>query len=64
MIRILEALEELPVGASLLVHHVRRPMHLYPRLDDLGYRHETREIGPNRVEVLIEKPANPAKNGT
>jgi uncharacterized protein (DUF2249 family) len=57
MIRILTALEELPAGASLLVHHVRRPMHLYPRLDELGYRHETREIGPDRIELLIEKPA-------
>ena len=55
MIRILEALEALPAGGTLLVHHVRRPMHLYPRLDALGYRHETRELGPGRVEVLIEK---------
>ncbi len=58
MIKILTALEELPDGASLLVHHVRRPMHLYPRLDELGYRHETRELGPNRIELLIEKPAS------
>jgi uncharacterized protein (DUF2249 family) len=58
MIKILTALEELPAGGSLLVHHVRRPMHLYPRLDELGYRHETRDIGPSRVEVLIEKPAD------
>ncbi|HET9661609.1 MAG TPA: DUF2249 domain-containing protein [Thermomicrobiales bacterium] len=59
MIRILTALEELPDGASLLVHHVRRPMHLYPRLDELGYHHDTREIGPAQVEILIEKPAAP-----
>jgi uncharacterized protein (DUF2249 family) len=57
MIRILTALEELPAGSSLLVRHVRRPLHLYPRLDDLGYRHETRDLGPGRVELLIEKPA-------
>lgn len=57
LIRILETLAELPEGASLLVHHVRRPMHLYPRLDELGYRHETREPAPGRVELLIEKPA-------
>lgn len=57
MIRILEALEQLPEGGTLLVHHVRRPMHLYPRLDTLGYRHETRELGPDRIEVLIEKTA-------
>lgn len=57
MIRILEALEELPDGGSLLVHHVRRPMHLYPRLDELGYVHQTRDLAPGQVEVLIEKPA-------
>lgn len=60
MVRILTALENLPAGATLLVHHVRRPMHLYPRLDELGYRHETRDLAPGRVEVLIEKPAAPA----
>lgn len=56
MIRILEALEELPGGARLLVHHVRRPMHLYDRLNDMGYPHDTRDIGPGRVDVMIHKP--------
>lgn len=59
MIRILEALEALPAGATLLVHHVRRPIHLYPRLDELGYRHETREPSPGRVEILIRKATAP-----
>ncbi len=57
MVRILETLAELPPGAVLLVHHVRRPVHLYPRLDELGCQHETRELAPNRVEILIRKPA-------
>ncbi|HET8631721.1 MAG TPA: DUF2249 domain-containing protein [Thermomicrobiales bacterium] len=57
LVKILEALEALPAGGTLLVHHVRRPLHLYPRLDDLGCRHETREPAPGRVEVLIHKPA-------
>jgi uncharacterized protein (DUF2249 family) len=57
MVRILETLAELPPGAVLLVHHVRRPIHLYPRLDELGCQHETRELAPNRVEILIRKPA-------
>lgn len=56
MIRILQALESLPDGARLLVHHVRRPMHLYDRLDEMGYAHATRELAPDRVEVLIQKP--------
>ncbi|HET7036811.1 MAG TPA: DUF2249 domain-containing protein [Thermomicrobiaceae bacterium] len=57
LIRIMEALEALPPGASLLVHHVRRPIHLYARLEEEGYRHQTREPAPGKVELLIEKPA-------
>jgi len=56
MIKILEALEQLEPGGRLLVHHVRRPIHLYDRLDEMGYRHRTRDLGPGNVEVLIEKP--------
>jgi uncharacterized protein (DUF2249 family) len=56
MIRILEALEEMPGNAMLLVEHVRRPIHLYDRLDERGCTHETRELAPNRVQVLIRKP--------
>ncbi|MBI3965523.1 MAG: DUF2249 domain-containing protein, partial [Chloroflexi bacterium] len=55
MIRILEALEQLAPGETLLVYHVRRPIYLYPRLEELGCTHETWEIGPNRVELLIRK---------
>ncbi|MCO5175377.1 MAG: DUF2249 domain-containing protein [Thermomicrobiales bacterium] len=56
LIKIMEALESLPDGSSLLVHHVRRPMHLYPQLDTMGYRHDTRELAPDQIEVLIQKP--------
>jgi uncharacterized protein (DUF2249 family) len=56
MIKILEALEKLQPGDRLLVHHVRRPIHLYDRLNEMGYRHQTRNLGPGKVEVLIEKP--------
>jgi uncharacterized protein (DUF2249 family) len=55
MITILQALETLPEGGRLLVHHVRRPIHLYDRLDELGYPHETRELAPDRIEILIQK---------
>jgi uncharacterized protein (DUF2249 family) len=59
LIRIMERLAELTPGETLLVNHVRRPIHLYPRLDAEGYRHETREVAPGHVEILIEKPALP-----
>ena len=57
MIRILEALEQIRPGEALLVNHVRRPVYLYARLDELGYRHRTRELGPQQVEVVILKPS-------
>ncbi len=57
MIKILQTLETLPPDGRLLVHHVRRPMHLYGRLDEMGYVHATRDLGPGRVEVMIQKRA-------
>lgn len=59
MVKILQVLEELPEGARLLVHHVRRPMHLYDRLGEMGYAHATRELAPDRVEVMIQKSGQP-----
>jgi len=59
MVKILQALEDLPAGAQLLVHHVRRPVHLYDRLDELGYPHRTRDIAAGQVELRIRKPSAP-----
>ena len=56
MMKILGALEKLPDGGQLTVHHVRRPMHLYPRLDEMGYAHTTAELAPNKVQLVITKP--------
>jgi len=57
MVKILQALEALPPDTRLLVHHVRRPIHLYDRLDEMGYVHTTRDLAPGQVEVMIQKPA-------
>ncbi|WP_052297212.1 DUF2249 domain-containing protein [Marinithermus hydrothermalis] len=56
MQRILEALAALEPGQRLLVHHVRRPIHLLARLEAEGYRYALRDLGPGRVDLLIEKP--------
>lgn len=58
MMKILAALGELPDGGQLTVHHVRRPMHLYPRLDEMGCAHTTTELAPDRVEIVITKPVH------
>lgn len=60
MVKILQTLETLPPDGRLLVHHVRRPIHLYDRLNEMGYAHDTREPEPGHVEVLIQKRATPA----
>ncbi len=57
MVRILEAAQRLQPGQMLLVEHQRRPVYLYPRLEELGYTHETRELAANRIEIRIRKPA-------
>ena len=56
MVRILEALDGLEPGETLRVEHRRRPVYLYPHLDAMGCTHETRELGPEKVELLIRKP--------
>ncbi|AFV76083.1 DUF2249 domain-containing protein [Thermus oshimai] len=53
---VLEALAELKPGQRLLVHHVRRPIHLLARLEEEGVRYALKDLGPGRVEILIEKP--------
>jgi len=57
MVRILETLREIGSGQTLLVHHTRRPIHLYPRLDALGCTHETREHPDGTIEVRITTPS-------
>lgn len=55
MMRVLEALARLEPGQRLLVHHVRRPVHLLARLEQDGHPYALRDLGPGRVELLIEK---------
>jgi len=54
MMRILGALNQLKPGDTLLVHHVREPMYLYPKLEELGHSHQTWKLGPDRVDLLIK----------
>src|SRR5689334_2515701 len=56
MVRILETLRGLGPNETLLVHHTRRPIHLYPKLEALGCQHETTETAPGKIEVRITNP--------
>ncbi len=55
MVKILEALADLPENETLLVHHFRRPKHLYPKLEEKGYTVETEEAGTDHIILRIHK---------
>ncbi len=57
MLRVLQELDWLAPGAELEVHHDRRPMFLYPQLDERGFIHETDEPEPGLVRILIRSGA-------
>ena len=53
MLRIFELLDHLAPGQRLLVIHERRPLLLYPQLEQRGFRHETEELGPGEFRITI-----------
>ncbi len=56
MVRVLERLDALRPGQRLVVLHERRPMLLYPQLDERGFTHETDEPEPGLVRIVIRRP--------
>lgn len=55
MQRVLEEIERLRPGAELEVRHDRRPVFLYPQLDERGFVHETDEPEPGLVRIRIRR---------
>lgn len=55
MIRVLERLETLGADEQLEVLHDRRPLFLYPQLDERGFVHETDEPEPGLVRIAIRR---------
>ena len=53
MVRVLEAVESLAPGQRLEVLHHRRPIFLYPQLEERGCRHATDEPEPGLVRITI-----------
>lgn len=56
MVRVLECLDGLAPGGTLTVLHERRPMLLYPQLDERGFTHTTDEPEPGLVRIVIGRP--------
>jgi uncharacterized protein (DUF2249 family) len=53
MLRVLETVETLAPGQRLEVLHDRRPVFLYPLLEERGCRHATDEPEPGLVRIAI-----------
>lgn len=57
MLVVLERLDTLGPDERLEVIHARRPMFLYPQLEDRGFVHETDEPEPGMVRITIRRGA-------
>jgi uncharacterized protein (DUF2249 family) len=55
MVRVLEEAERLGPGDELEVRHERRPVFLYPQLDERGFVHETDEPEPGLVRIRVRR---------
>jgi len=55
MLRVLERLDTLTPGQSLTVLHDRRPVLLYPQLDARGFHHDTVDLEPGLVRIVIRR---------
>jgi uncharacterized protein (DUF2249 family) len=55
MVAVLEALDGLGAADRLEVIHSRRPVFLYPQLDERGFVHETDELEPGVVRIVIRR---------
>ena len=60
MVQILERLDTLAPGQRLVVLHERRPMLLYPQLDERGFLHDTEEVEPGLVRIVVRFPTPPS----
>jgi hypothetical protein len=57
LVTILEAVEALPARAALLARTDRRPLHLYPQLEERGFTGTTEEQPDGSFVTLIARVA-------
>lgn len=53
MVRVLAALDTLGPGQRLEILHDRRPLFLYPHVEERGFAHETDEPSPGLVRIVV-----------
>jgi uncharacterized protein (DUF2249 family) len=59
MVRVLERADALSVAEELEVVHDRRPLFLYPQLEERGFVHETDEPEPGVIRIRIRRAERP-----
>jgi hypothetical protein len=57
MVRILSVAQQLAPGQRLEALNARKPMLLYPKLDELGYEHETEAMPEGHFRITVRRPA-------
>jgi hypothetical protein len=57
MLAILRLLEQPDCGTTVIVHHEREPLFLYPELDERGWRHEIVAGEPGEVRLSLTRAA-------
>jgi uncharacterized protein (DUF2249 family) len=62
MVRTLEALEQLPQGATLVQLNVRVPQFLLPKLEERGFTWEIREQDEDLVRLFIRRVEDTARH--
>lgn len=55
MVRVLERIGTLGPDEELTVMLDRRPVFLYPQLEDRGFAHHTEDVAPGHVRVVISR---------
>jgi uncharacterized protein (DUF2249 family) len=55
MVRVLQEAQGLAMGAVLEVLHERRPIFLYPQLEERGFDHDTDEPEPGLIRILVRR---------
>ena len=60
LVAIMAHLERLGPDDELVVIHDRRPVFLYPQIEDRGFTHRTEEPEPGVVRIVIRRGGTPA----
>ncbi|MCL4322557.1 MAG: DUF2249 domain-containing protein [Deltaproteobacteria bacterium] len=53
LLKIFETLENIKADEALYITHERKPIHLYPRLKDAGYKFLTEETGEDLYTIKV-----------